>query len=106
MTLKIEIIAGPEDSNIIKVSGDVDMDSSPSLRSEITRLLKTKQGLKVDLSDVGYLDSSGIAVLIQGYKAAQKPAVAYALLNPSPQVKAVIDLAQLNRLFTIEELEG
>ena len=45
-------------------------------------------------------------MLIQGYKGAKKSNVDYRLLNPSPQVKAVIDLAQLNQLFTIEEIDA
>ena len=104
MTIKIEVVRSEDPGVLVlKVEGDVDMDSSPALREQIAKELKGTSCLKVDLSSVAYLDSSGIAVLIQGHKSAQKTDVAYSLLNPSSQVKAVIELAQLNQLFTIEE---
>ncbi len=102
--MKIDVVkVGDSGGLVLKVEGDVDMDSSPALREQITKELKGASDLKVDLSAVDYLDSSGIAVLIQGHKSAKKTNVPYVLLNPSPQVKAVIELAQLNQLFNIEE---
>jgi anti-anti-sigma factor len=52
------------------------------------------------------VDSSGIAILIQGLKLAQKEEVDYRLLDPSTQVRAVIELAQLQQLFTVETSGG
>lgn len=94
------------DCRIIAISGEVDMDSSPQLRDEIQRALKAAKCLKLDLKDVKYLDSSGIAILIQGLKLAQKEEVDYRLLDPSTQVRAVIELAQLQQLFTVETSGG
>ena len=91
-----------DDCRIIAVSGEVDMDASPDLRGEIQRALKACKCLKLDLKAVKYLDSSGIAVLIQGLKWAQKAKVDYRLLDASAQVMAVIELAQLQQLFTLE----
>ena len=100
---QFEIEARSEGSTeIIAVRGDVDMDSSPRLRDQIQSSLRGCTTLRVDLQGVEYLDSSGIAVLIQGLKWAQKADVPYVLVEPSSQVRQVIDLAQLNQLFTIE----
>ena len=104
MSIKIEEVESDlEGCRILRVEGEVDMDSAPTLRDRILKDLQGASVLKVDLSKVDYLDSSGIAVLIQGFKQAQRSNVEFRLLNPSSQVKAVIDLAQLNQLFTIEE---
>ncbi len=91
---------------VLKVSGEVDMETSPGLKEQIQKALKGAKTLKVDLSGVGYLDSSGIAVLIQGLKEAQRAKVEYSLLDPSPQVKAVIALAMLQQVFRIETSGG
>jgi len=100
---QFEIDARSEGSTeIIAVRGDVDMDSSPRLRDQIQSSLRGCTQLRVNLQGVEYLDSSGIAVLIQGLKWAQKAKVPYVLVEPSSQVRQVIDLAQLNQLFTIE----
>jgi len=107
MTLEILSREGEgEKTRILDVHGEVDMDSSPALWNRIKHELKDVRVLKIDLSRVAYLDSSGIAVLIQGFKEAREHGVSYSLLNPSSQVKAVIELAQLSQLFTIEELLG
>lgn len=83
----------------IVVKGDVDMDTSPDLRDELKRALKGIETLRLDLKGVGYIDSSGIAVLITGYRLSQKSKVKFCVLEPSPQVKAVIELSQLQSFF-------
>ena len=90
----------------IVVKGDVDMDSSPELRDEVKRALKGAQSLKLDLSGVSYMDSSGIAVLIQALRASNAQKAAFSLLNPSGQVNGVIGLSQLQTVFKIETTAG
>jgi anti-sigma B factor antagonist len=85
----------------IVVKGDVDMDTSPELRDEIKRAMKGAEGIRLDLKGVGYIDSSGIAVMITGYRLAQRSKVTYCVQDPSPQVKAVIELSQLQSFFPI-----
>ena len=88
------------------LSGQLDMDSAPKLRDEIKASLKGAQTLKVDLANVDYVDSSGIAILIQGYKLALKKKVQFFLANTSPQVMAVIELSQLQDFFVFDESGG
>ena len=90
---------------ILQVVGEVDMDSSPRLRDQIQGNLKGTSSLKVRLKDVDYVDSSGIAVLIQGMKDAGKVGVPFALLDPTDNVRSVIELAMLQEVFTIEASE-
>lgn len=94
------------DARILSISGEVDMDSSPQLRDEIHKHLKSVSTIKVKLQAVEYIDSSGIAVLIQGMKDCGKANVAFALLDPSDNVRSVIELAMLQQVFTIEESGG
>jgi anti-sigma B factor antagonist len=83
----------------IVVKGDVDMDTSPELREELKRAMKGVETIRLDLKGVGYIDSSGIAVMITGYRLAQKSRMKFCILEPSPQVKAVIELSQLQEFF-------
>lgn len=103
--LELETQGGESRSTII-VRGDLDMDSSPRLLEAIRTALKRATDLDVELSRVDYVDSSGIAVLIQGYKLALRHAVAFALLDPSPQMMAVIRLSQLESFFAIKLSSG
>ena len=93
-------------ARILSIAGEIDMESSPQVRDAIHKNLKGVSSLKVRLSDVEYIDSSGIAVLIQGMKDSGKADVAFALLDPSDGVRSVIELAMLQQVFTIEETGG
>ena len=91
------------DVRIVDVSGEVDMETSPQVRDAILKALKGTATVKVRLRDVEYIDSSGIAILIQGKKEADKAGAELALLDPSDNVRQVIELAMLQQVFTIEE---
>ena len=87
---------------VLRVEGEVDLESSPTLWSELRGLLGRGGAVVVDLSAVDYIDSSGVAVLIQGLKHAGRTKVDFRLRRPSGRVTAVLELAQLTRLFEIE----
>ena len=59
-------------ARVVRVAGEVDLDSSPRLWAELQQALQKGRLVKVQLRDVGYIDSSGVAVLIQGLKHASK----------------------------------
>lgn len=91
---------------VVLASGEIDMESSPRLLAEIQRATGRGARLVVDLSAVTYMDSSGIAVLIQGLKAAKQREQQFVLRRPSAKVLAVIELADLQLLFRIEPGPG
>ncbi len=92
--------------HVISVRGRLTIDTTPVLLAELRKVLRRAGGVKVDLGQVAYLDSSGISVLIQGLKLAQEQSVDYVLLDPSPKVQAVIELSQLQDFFKIETSTG
>lgn len=61
------------DSTIVRVSGRIDIDSSPDLRDRLIALLHAQPStiISVDLAQVPYIDTSGIATLIQALKIAR-----------------------------------
>lgn len=92
--------------HLISVRGRLSIDTAPELLDELKRTLRRAEVVKVRLADVASIDSSGISVLIQGLKLAQKKSVGYVLLDPSPKVSAVIELSQLQDFFRIETSSG
>jgi anti-sigma B factor antagonist len=95
-----------EGAHVVVVHGEVDMESSPRLLQEIHQHVARGSRTVVDLAGVQYIDSAGIAVLVQGLKAARKRGQEFALRAPSTQVAAVLELAQLRQLFRIEPPPG
>ncbi len=87
---------------VVTVKGEVDMESSPRLLAELQRGLKRAASVAVDLADVGYIDSSGLAVLVQALRAAKLGQRRFVLRRPSRKVMAVLELADLQDLFAVE----
>jgi len=87
---------------IIAVTGEVDLYSSPELREAILKIVPKAAGaIGVDLSAVTYMDSSGVATLVEGLKAAGKKRASFVLLRPSPAVMKVLQLSRLDSVFDI-----
>ena len=55
----------------------------------------------VDLSAVDYIDSSGIASLVEAFQKAKKNNTGFALAAPNPAALRVLELARLDRVFRI-----
>lgn len=65
-------IAISADGALARISGHIDMDSSPALRNRLRELFATLRPkvMSIDLSGVTHIDSSGIATLIEALKVA------------------------------------
>lgn len=87
---------------ILSVSGDVDLYSSPELREVLQKgIARSQQALGVDLSKVPYMDSSGVATLVEGRRSADGRKISFALIQPSPSVMKVLQLSKLDSYFEI-----
>ncbi len=82
--------------------GDVDMSTSPQVREAMAHLFqKGTSQVIVDLSKVPYMDSSGIATLIEGLQRSQKQAIRFTLAGMNPSVEAAFELAHLKDVFEV-----
>lgn len=94
--------AGSDDNPLITVAGEIDLYSSPELRSAILdAVASAAERVSVDLSGVPYMDSSGVATLVEGLKTARGRGVAFRLVDPSDSVMNVLGLARLDSLFEV-----
>lgn len=89
---------------VIKVNNDVDMYTSPEFRKKIVNSVsKAKTKLIIDLSGVTYIDSSGIAILIDGLKRCIEKKISFFLAQPSKAVLDMLELALLEDVFNIKD---
>ena len=86
---------------VASLSGDVDLESSPRARELLLGLVRGGRKVLVDLSGVGYIDSSGVASLIEAFQLARRGGTGFALVAPTPSALRVLELARLDRVFTI-----
>ncbi|GGI67187.1 STAS domain-containing protein [Shewanella gelidii] len=78
--------------------------NTATLRGAVLKLMnKGINRLVVDLHQVEFIDSSGLSVLISALKRAQQSQGEVVLLNPSNNVRALIELTQLHQIFPIYE---
>jgi anti-sigma B factor antagonist len=86
---------------VVSLSGEVDLESSPRLRELLLGLVRDGRNVLVELSAVSYIDSSGVASLIEAFQLARRSATEFALVAPSPAALRVLQLARLDRVFKI-----
>ena len=91
-----------DDMCVIYISGEVDLSNSTEVRKTILSALKTTGTVKVNLSAVEYIDSSGIAAMVEGLQFANSLEKTFTLCQPSKQVSSILQLARLDQVFDIE----
>lgn len=89
---------------MLSPKGDVDMARSPVLRKAIVDAMKDKpHALVLDLSGVPYMDSSGLATMVEALQNARKAQTMLRLCALTPRVKSILEIARLNTVFSIFE---
>lgn len=97
--MKIETIEAG-DTKIIGLSGEIDMHCSPELRKTLLETIEKKPPvLVVDLGDVTYIDSSGIATLVEGLKAMKRYGGKLRLVAINDNIMDLFRFAKLDRVF-------
>ena len=92
---------------ILDVSGDIDLANSPAMRKALLHELNELRTPRVvlNLEGVKYIDSSGVASLVEGLKAARDTGSRFVLFGLSTGVREVMQLSKLVRIFEICENE-
>jgi anti-sigma B factor antagonist len=92
---------------IFDISGDIDLATSPELRKPLLRELREVRTPKVvlNLKAVRYIDSSGVASLVEGLKASRDVGARFILFGLNTTVREVLQLSKLVRIFEICENE-
>ncbi|MEM7179902.1 MAG: STAS domain-containing protein [Spirochaetota bacterium] len=95
------------DHKIIKLSGNLDIYSASKMKKEINKLIDDEEveSLIMDMGQVSHMDSSGIAMLANLQKRMKSDDLAFALLNVTNDIMAVLRLSSLDNFFTIYQSE-
>ena len=99
-SLEIAIHHGEEGSTV-RLSGRLNIDSSPALRDRLLAMLQAQspQAVIVDFSDVSYVDSSGIATLIEGLKMARQRQTTLCLHGLQGRLLHLFEVTGMSTLF-------
>jgi len=86
---------------VVSLRGEVDLEHSPAAREVLLSCVRSGRSLIVDLSGVEYIDSSGIASLVEAFQESRKRGSRFSLAAVSPSALRVFELARLDRVFTL-----
>ena len=87
---------------LLKVKGRLDAVAAPDLKSKLKELVASSHvTVVIDLTDVSFIDSSGLAALVSGFRAAREAAGSIKLAGLCEQTMMVFKLTRLDRVFEI-----
>ena len=92
-------------ARVVEVEGDVDLGTSGDLRHTLFDALPAVGRLALNLGAIRYIDSSGIATLIEVLKYAQHLKKEFVLFGLSPAVLEVFRLTHVIRIFQVFQTE-
>jgi len=92
---------------IFDVSGDIDLATSPELRKALLHELRELHMPRVvlNLKAVRYIDSSGVASLVEGLKASRDVGARFVMFGLNTTVREVLQLSRLLKIFETYDSE-
>jgi anti-sigma B factor antagonist len=97
-----------ENTFIVDVTGDITLYNTPEVRKTLLDLLKEKRVKRVivNLEKVKYIDSAGVASLVEGLKLSRDLKSGFALFGLSKSTREVLELTRLLKVFEIHDTEA
>src|SRR6266567_2327217 len=94
-------------TTIFDIAGDIDLSNSPEVRGILLRELRDSRVPRVlmNLSKVRYIDSSGVASLVEGLKASRDLGSRFILVGLSTSTRDVLQLSRLIKVFEVYDNE-
>jgi anti-sigma B factor antagonist len=87
---------------IMSPTGDIDLTASSTFRAELKKGLEQKPArLVVDLANVPYMDSSGVATLVEAMQLARRGKIKLVLCGLGERVRSIFEIAKLDMVFLI-----
>ena len=92
------------EKTVLTPRGDVDLSSAPQLRAALAPVLESENPrLLIDLSSVGFMDSTGVGVMVNALNRIKEKGGAIAWCGPTPRVHRVLQIAGLLKALPLYE---
>lgn len=86
---------------LLHLSGEVDLHNSSEVRRYLLDILNKGKSVIVDFTELKYIDSSGMATLVEGLNIANKKDLTLTIAGAKGAPLQVLELTRLNQVFTI-----
>ena len=88
-------------ANIVDLSGDLDFHAASEFRNQVTEFAAETQAFVLNFKQVGYVDSSGIAAIMELFQRMKRQGGKLVLCHLSDEVRGVFKMAKLDMLLTL-----
>ena len=89
-------------SNVLPLKGEIDLHISPSVTASLNQMIEKKpERMVVDLSDVTYIDSAGLAALIEAMQKVEGYGGKFLLAGLQETVRSIFEISRLDQVFQI-----
>ena len=100
--MHVSVIDQPDDSVVLTIRGDLDVDTAPALREALQRALeRPRPRVVVDMSGLQFCDSTGLSAFVVGAKHAAAQGGWLRLAAPSDWVRGLFDTLGLTRRIVV-----
>ncbi|MFQ5612464.1 MAG: STAS domain-containing protein [Anaerolineae bacterium] len=100
MKAQVEVLE--DDIRLVRLEGRLDAAGSPEVRDKLRSLAAQEQPkLIIDLSQVSFIDSSGLGALVSGLKAARQQNGDILLAGAQQQAQTLFKLTMLDQIFKV-----
>lgn len=103
--LNVEVESGRPPVVTLRVTGEVDMLTSPILRDSLDRQLRASRPTVLDLRPVTFLGTAGLRVLIDWFRDAEQWGTKVAVIAPHHPVRHVLDVTDIGHSMPLFETE-
>jgi anti-sigma B factor antagonist len=88
---------------VVGVSGEVDVYAAPELRERLTEMLQDGRSVVVDLTEVGFLDSTGLGALVAARTSAAEHGASLPLVCTHQRILKLFTITGLDGVFKIHD---
>jgi anti-sigma B factor antagonist len=89
-------------SNVLPLKGEIDLHVSPVVTASLIAMIeKQPERVVIDLSDVTYIDSAGLAALIQAMQKVEAYGGKFLLAGLQETVRSIFEISRLDQVFEI-----
>ena len=96
--LQIETVKAPEET-LVRCTGRITSSTSADLQSAVRSLIPQTSRIVLDLTDVTYMDSSGLGAVVSLYVTARRQECQLKLINLNQRLKQLFRLTQLSKVL-------
>jgi len=91
-----------DQATVVHLAGEIDLNQSPRLKLALSKLAESRPPkVIINLADVEYMDSSGVATLVDGFRRINSYRGRLVLAGMNQRVRSLFEITKLDQFFTI-----